>query len=97
MNDVKIYSLQAESVIDKPPPELGRYGKLFQHFTFTQEAFNERLQQIYDYIKEEVDKYQPANDPIYHSRKNVIERIRQWAPFNQTDGAWLRYAVELGK
>jgi hypothetical protein len=70
---------------------------LLKHFEFTQEAFNERLQQIYDYIREEVDKYQPANDPIYNSRKDVIEKVYQWAPFNQTDGAWLRYVVKLGK
>lgn len=70
---------------------------MLKHFEFTQDAFNKRLQYIYDYVKEEVDKYEPANDPIYNSRKDVIESIRQWAPFNQIDGAWLRYAVKLGK
>lgn len=70
---------------------------MLKHFEFTQDAFNKRLQHIYVYVKEEVDKYEPANDPIYNSRKDVIESIRQWAPFNQTDGAWLRYAVKLGK
>ncbi|RGB41852.1 hypothetical protein C1646_751631 [Rhizophagus diaphanus] len=90
------YLDKAKSLIENPPSELGRYGKLLKHFKFTQDAFNKRLQHIYDYVKGEVDKYEPANDPIYNSRKDVIESIRQWAPFNQTDGAWLRYAAKLG-
>ena len=31
-----------------------------------------------------------------HSRDECVERIRQWAPFNQTDGAWLRNVSQAG-
>ena len=32
-------------------------------------------------------KYDPDDDGTFHSREDVIERIRQFAPLNQTDGA----------
>lgn len=66
-------------------------------FEFTQDAFDKRLEEMYTFIEEEGKKYVPANDHIYNSREDVIERVRQWAPFNQTDGAWLRNADKVGK
>jgi hypothetical protein len=92
-NDEKIYSLQAKCTADHPPKHL----QYLKYFEFTQEAFNERLELIYNDLEKEAEDYQPATDPDYDSRNDVIERIRQYAPFNQIDGAWLRNAVKIGK
>jgi len=90
------YINEAKKIAEDPPPKFGKFGKFLKYFEFTQDAFDKRLEEMYTFIEEEGKKYVPANDHIYNSREDVIERIRQWAPFNQTDGAWLRNAVKTG-
>jgi hypothetical protein len=60
-------------------------------FPYTQEAFEIRLAQIYDDLAaQSITPYDPSDDITYKSFDDVVERIRQFAPFNQLDGTWLR-------
>jgi hypothetical protein len=61
-----------------------------QCFAYDEDAFQTRLDSIYQYLVDQVAAYDPARDDTFRSRDDVIERIRQFAPLNQTDGAWLR-------
>ncbi|MFC9330739.1 LodA/GoxA family CTQ-dependent oxidase [Kitasatospora sp. NPDC057015] len=65
-------------------------------FRYTQEAFEARLQLIYTDLVRQAENYNPAQDPIFRNRPALIERIRQFAPFNLLDGAWLRNATPVG-
>jgi hypothetical protein len=66
-------------------------------FPYSPEALNARLEQIYNDLVDGAAAYDP-NDPgsIFKTREDVIERILQFAPFNQTDGAWLRNVTQAG-
>lgn len=97
-NDEKIYSLQAKSLANKKPsPSDPKYFEFFEYFKFTQKEFDKRLKEIYNFLENQGEIYQPATDPTYYSHEDVIERVRQYASFNQLDGAWLCNAVKLGK
>lgn len=65
-------------------------------FPYTPAAFAERLDQIYEALVEYVDSYDPSKDEVFTSRARVLERVRQFAPFNQTDGAWLHNISRVG-
>ncbi|MEJ8632557.1 LodA/GoxA family CTQ-dependent oxidase [Streptomyces sp. MS2.AVA.5] len=64
-------------------------------FSYSREALDARLELIYSLIVERVADYDPATDFLqtYH---DVVERIRQYAPFNLLDGAWLRNIAPTG-
>ncbi|MFI6107532.1 LodA/GoxA family CTQ-dependent oxidase [Streptomyces sp. NPDC051310] len=68
---------------------------MLRPFRYTRDAFEARLQLIYTDIVERVENADPALDPL-RTRSDVIERIRQFAPFNLLDGAWLRNITPLG-
>jgi len=77
-------------------------------FTYCEEAFDARMNDIYDdcadfAFTQTVNKVRVpfnANDaesnPYFRSRENVVERIRQLAPFNFVDGSWLRNIHRIG-
>ncbi|GGV24564.1 hypothetical protein GCM10010495_45210 [Kitasatospora herbaricolor] len=65
-------------------------------FRYTQEAFEARLQLIYTRLVQQAENAPPAQDPTFRDRPALIERIRQFAPFNLLDGAWLRNATPVG-
>ena len=66
-------------------------SNIYEFFEYSPSAFEARLQQIYE--KWSVAATQP---PEKWSRATIIARILQLAPFNQLDGAWLRYATNTG-
>jgi hypothetical protein len=66
-----------------------------QRFDYDETTFQARLDSIYLYLVDQVRKYDPTTDGTFHSREDVIERVRQYAPLNQTDGAWLRNVDKL--
>ncbi|MFD5620036.1 LodA/GoxA family CTQ-dependent oxidase [Streptomyces yangpuensis] len=68
---------------------------MLRPFRYTREALDARLQLIYTDIVERVEDADPALDPL-RTRSDVIERIRQFAPFNLLDGAWLRNIAPPG-
>ena len=63
----------------------------YELFPYSPSAFEARLHQIYEYwsVKETL----PAEN---WTRAAVLARMLQLAPFNQLDGAWLRYGTNAG-
>ncbi|WP_315805403.1 LodA/GoxA family CTQ-dependent oxidase [Bradyrhizobium sp. SZCCHNS3002] len=66
-------------------------------FEYSDQAFADRLDLIYNDLAENADKSDPG-DPgnTVRSRADAVERIKQLAPFNLLDGAWLRYIGRAG-
>ena len=65
-------------------------------FPFSQEAFDARLEQIYNgFVNQGADEAQLTKD-LMQTRDQVVNRIVQMAPFNQLDGTWLRTAMPPG-
>ena len=61
---------------------------------YTPENFGAKLEQIYEILRSQADTLQQY---VYMNTRNErIERLLANAPFNQTDGAWLRYAANAG-
>ncbi|NET39299.1 MAG: iron-containing redox enzyme family protein [Cyanothece sp. SIO1E1] len=66
------------------------FPELYRFFEYTPEAFEERLQKIYDGLVEEYQSFD-FGAALQRLPYNVLrERVRQFAPFNLTDGAWLQ-------
>ncbi len=74
-----------------------------QPFDYTPEAFNARMQKIYDdYVKTMGDPHWLDTGDLgdlqvgRFSDAAVFEQLRQKAPFNLTDGAWLQNILHTG-
>jgi hypothetical protein len=65
-------------------------------FTYSEEAFEARLNQIYTELVEQNDAYDPAQDPTHNTREAILYRLLQMAPFNQNDGAWIHSITPPG-
>jgi Iron-containing redox enzyme len=65
-------------------------------FRYTQDDFEARLDQVYQGLVDDVNRYEAQQGWALRTRDDVVEWIRQMAPFNQTDGAWLRNIVPVG-
>ncbi len=65
-------------------------------FRYTKDNFEARLDQIYQGLVDDVNRYEAEQGWALRTRDDVVEWIRQMAPFNQTDGAWLRNIVPVG-
>jgi Iron-containing redox enzyme len=65
-------------------------------FRYTKGNFEARLDQIYQGLVDDVNRYETERGWALRTRDDVVEWIRQMAPFNQTDGAWLRNIVPVG-
>lgn len=68
-----------------------------RHFDYTPESYAARLDKIYNGLVAAAEAYSPG-DPsaLFKTRDQLVERIRQLAPFNQLDGAWLRNVTAPG-
>jgi len=70
--------------------------QVWKFFPFTQDAFDARMQLIYDnYVRDNQDPNLFAQD-LQQTRAQVINEVLQFAPFNQLDGAWLRHITPDG-
>jgi hypothetical protein len=70
--------------------------QVWKFFRFTQDAFDARMQLIYDnYVRDNQDPEVYAGN-LRQTRAQVINGILQFAPFNQLDGAWLRHITPDG-
>ena len=67
-----------------------------RYFPYSEETFAARLNQIYNDLVHDALVYNPATDPVFKSRQDVIQRVLQMAPFNQLDGCWLRNVTQTG-
>ena len=63
---------------------------LWKYFSYSKELFEARMRETYSSAADSAIDYDPATDPVFKSREDVIQRIIQLAPFDLTDGAWLR-------
>lgn len=66
-------------------------NSVYEFFEYSPSAFEARLQEIYERFA--AQSTLPAED---WEPKQLVQRILQLAPFNQLDGAWLRYATDAG-
>src|SRR6478672_3032968 len=65
-------------------------------FAYTKQALEARLDQIYQGLADDVAHYEAKQSWSLRTKDDVLEWILQMAPFNQTDGAWLRMIAEVG-
>lgn len=65
-------------------------------FDYTRDAFEARLDQIYQGLVDDVTGYEAQQSWKLQTREDVIAWMVQMAPFNQTDGAWLRGIAPVG-
>jgi hypothetical protein len=68
-------------------------------FEYSETALDAWLSRIYDSERQKALAYDPATaeqEPYFRTPEQVVERIRQLAPFNQLDGSWLERAVKAG-
>src|SRR4051812_47367582 len=88
----------AESFLDTARQKL-RDGVLepeLRAFPYSPEAFTARLDEIYQGLADDVARYEEQRGWLRRTRADVIEWMLQMAPFNQTDGAWLRRIAPVG-
>jgi hypothetical protein len=69
---------------------------IWRPFEYTPDSFQGRMLDVYRDLVEQVSTYDPATDPTFRSVEDVRERIRQFAPFNMSDGSWLRNITRVG-
>lgn len=69
----------------------------YPRFTYSRETFIQRLDEIYKDLAKLVDDPLPNDDDnIFKTKDDMIERLRQFAPLNQTDGVWVRNVAKTG-
>ncbi|MBI1381808.1 MAG: hypothetical protein GC161_12060 [Planctomycetaceae bacterium] len=71
-------------------------AEMWRPFRYTRETFQARVMETYRSLVEDVEAYDPARDAVFTSREKVAERIRQFSPFNMSDGSWLRNITRIG-
>jgi hypothetical protein len=65
-------------------------------FPYSEQAFQARIDAIYQDFVDDAAQSDPALDPLIKNRADMITRIIQFAPFNLTDGCWLRNVGQTG-
>jgi hypothetical protein len=68
-------------------------------FDYDPITFQARLEKIYERQRGLAQAYNPATgegEPLFRTPAQLVERIRQLAPFNQLDGSWLERAARAG-
>jgi hypothetical protein len=71
-------------------------GPELRTFTYSQAAYEARLDAVYQRMAGEADRYEADRAWTKRTRDDVVEWILQLAPFNQTDGCWLRGIAPAG-
>ncbi|MGF7212773.1 hypothetical protein GGE65_007408 [Skermanella aerolata] len=76
-------------------PNFEEYG----FFNYDAVTYRARLEKIYEKQRRDAEAYNPATgegEPLFRTAPQIIERIRQLAPFNQLDGSWLEKIAQAG-
>jgi hypothetical protein len=90
---VDYWLAQAEKFSNSP--ERSPADQLF--FEYSDQSFQDRLEQIYQELVDSAAKSDPgAPNQYFRTRSDMVTRIIQWAPFNLVDGAWLRNIGHTG-
>lgn len=90
-------SFLAQARRNEVDPEVNASSPGLSPFPYTPEAFDARLQQIYNQGVQ--GNYAPGSQNATltgSTREREIYRLVQMAPFNQLDGAWIRQAAPPG-
>ncbi|HEY6924322.1 MAG TPA: LodA/GoxA family CTQ-dependent oxidase, partial [Steroidobacteraceae bacterium] len=72
------------------------FPESYRYFEYSSAALDARMEQIYDDLVIEAERYDPALDQTYRTREDVLVWLTQMAPFNQNDGAWIRRVTPSG-
>lgn len=72
------------------------FPEAWRFFPYSNEALDARMTQIYNDLAIEGERYDPATDPTYRNKQDVLVWLTQMAPFNQNDGAWIRRVTPSG-
>ena len=85
----------AQALLDNPDPNA--IDDMYRYFDYTPQALGQRLDEIYAFYQH-YGEQDPFADPdnIFKTRDDMVERIRQFAPLNQLDGAWIRNIAHTG-
>ncbi|MDH6242644.1 iron-containing redox enzyme family protein [Mycobacterium sp. OTB74] len=65
-------------------------------FAYTPQDFETRMNTIYQGLAKDVSEYETQQSWTARTKDDVLEWLLQMAPFNQTDGAWLRTIAQVG-
>jgi hypothetical protein len=65
-------------------------------FPYTEQAFQDRLEEIYQQLVDEAATFDPGADGQFKTYEQMCTYTIQWAPFNLVDGAWLRNVGSTG-
>lgn len=65
-------------------------------FPYSKVAYEARLDEVYQGLVDDVERYEAKKSWTLRTREDVVEWLLQMAPFNQTDGAWLRSIAPVG-
>jgi hypothetical protein len=85
----------AENLLNSTDPTA--IDDMYRYFDYTPAALGLRLDEIYAFYQMEAEADPlAAPDNIFRSPDDLIERIRQFAPLNQLDGAWIRNIAHAG-
>ena len=86
----------AQALLDSPDP--AAIDDMYRYFEYSPEALGQRLDEIYSFYLYYASQ-DPFADPgnIFKTRDDMVERIRQFAPLNQLDGAWIRNVAHVGQ
>lgn len=71
----------------------------YRPFKYDEITFRARLEKIYELERRSGEDYNPATgegEPVFRTPTQIVERIRQLAPFNQLDGSWLERIAKSG-
>jgi L-Lysine epsilon oxidase N-terminal/L-lysine epsilon oxidase C-terminal domain/Iron-containing redox enzyme len=71
----------------------------YTFFEYDQVTFAARLEKIYENQRRDAVEYNPTTlvgESLFRTPEQVVERIRQLAPFNQLDGGWLEKIAQAG-
>jgi hypothetical protein len=68
----------------------------YSRFDYTPEAFDRRMDKIYDDLVAGMHDPYWLDEPVRFSREAAIEHLRQKAPMNLVDGAWLQNILSTG-
>lgn len=72
------------------------YPELWRFFPYSEDAFENRMQDIYEALVTDAEGYDPAANTKYPTLDDWKVRLTNFAPLNQNDGAWLRRVTPAG-
>ncbi|MGF7234355.1 MAG: iron-containing redox enzyme family protein [Frankia sp.] len=71
-------------------------GPDLRPFPYSKAAYEARLDAVYQRMVGDADRYEAERAWENRTREDVVEWILQLAPFNQSDGCWLRGIAPVG-